>query len=54
MTREEAIKQLRQDCQSTDTERDHSNADDIICALLITLGYADVVEEWGKVDKWYA
>lgn len=38
----------------TDTEAAHSEADGILCDLLIALGYASVVEEWAKVDKWYA
>jgi hypothetical protein len=25
-----------------------------LCRLLTELGYADVVAEWEKVDKWYA
>ena len=50
----EYIKLLKE-CQGTgDTEMDHSNADGIICSLLEELGYKDVVEEYDKVDKWFA
>lgn len=37
-----------------DTEAQHADADGILCALLRGLGYNDVVDEWLKVDKWYA
>lgn len=52
-TREDAIQQLKE-CHTGDTEADHGEADDIICNLLATLGYEDVVTEWRKVPKWYA
>ena len=33
----------------------HSQADDILCSLLETLGFADVVEEYNRIQpKWYA
>lgn len=54
MDREEAITELKE-CQAyADTEGAHVNADDVLCALLRSLGYEDVVEEYEKVDKWYA
>lgn len=54
MTREDAIRMLRVEQKSGDIEAAHSNADDIICLLLEELGYSDVVEEYHKIDKWYA
>lgn len=54
MTREEAITQLKTEQASDVTELAHTNADDIICALLTQLGYKDVVAEYHKVHKWYA
>jgi hypothetical protein len=54
MTREEAIKELNKAQSHGDTEAAHGNADDILCELLKSLGYEDVVEEWYKVKKWYA
>ena len=49
-----AISELK-DCQRNgDTEAAHSDADSILCQLLIDMGYADVVEEFDKIDKWYA
>lgn len=37
-----------------DTEAAHCNVDDYICDLLVELGMDDIVEEFNKVDKWYA
>jgi len=54
MNGEEAIKRLVECQNNGDTELAHSSADDVLCELLQTLGYSDVVEAWGKVDKWYA
>lgn len=54
MTEQDAIDMLRQ-CQSGgDIEADHSNADNVLCQFLIELGYPAVVDEWRKVEKWYA
>lgn len=54
MTRDEAIARLRE-CQTNgDTEIDHRDADAVLCELLTTLGYEDVVAEYDKVDKWFA
>jgi hypothetical protein len=54
MTREQAIKDLREQCHTGDTEGDHLWADEILCKLLESLGYGDVVAEWNDVIKWYA
>lgn len=54
MTRENAILQLKELQGDGDTEADHADADDVLCEFLKALGYADVVEEWEKVSKWYA
>ena len=54
MDRDEAIRELRSIRENLDTEVAHSNADDVLCKLLTDLGYGDVVEEWRKVEKWYA
>lgn len=56
MTREKAIKELK-DVQETsnDTEGAHCYADSVLCTLLISLGYEDVVEAYTAVEpKWYA
>lgn len=53
MTREQAIKELKEKQNDSDIECAHSYADDVLCKLLIALGYADVVEEYKKINKWY-
>jgi hypothetical protein len=45
---------LRDQQQNGDYEGAHSIADDILCEVLDTLGYAEIVNEWDKVGKWYA
>jgi len=45
---------LSKEQHNGDTEIAHCNADDYLCELLIGLGLQDVVDEYEKVDKWYA
>lgn len=52
--RQRALDVMRAAQRSDDTERAHANADDGLCELLTALGYADVVAEYAKVEKWYA
>jgi hypothetical protein len=54
MTKEEVIEKLVVCQHNGDTEIAHSEADDILCDFLTALGYADVVAEYMKVDKWFA
>lgn len=54
MDRDKAIAELKQLQKSGDIECAHGDADVILCDLLHALGYSDVVEEWEKVEKWYA
>lgn len=62
MNRQRAIEELKhaQYVGSTfegkhgDVESAHIYADEIICKLLISLGYEDVVDEFHKVERWYA
>lgn len=54
MTPEEAIAALTPLAGVGDIEVAHAQADDVLCSLLRFLGHDDVVEAWGKVDKWYA
>jgi hypothetical protein len=35
-------------------EQAHIRADALLCQLLRDLGYADVVEAYEQIDKWYA
>lgn len=56
MNQKEAVAELRRlaDEGGYDVERDHSQADDVLCDLLRTLGCQDVVAEWDRIKKWYA
>ena len=54
MNREEAIKALKREQENDDIEIAHSTADDVLCELLISLGYGDVVSEYERVGKWFA
>ena len=54
MNKKEALEKLKE-CQKSDaTEAAHCDADDILCELLIGFGYQDVVDEYHKVNKWFA
>lgn len=52
--RERVISILKKAQSNLDIEMAHSDADDALCDLLVHLGFSDVVEEWKRVDKWYA
>lgn len=54
MTREEALERLKELDKSGDTEAAHADADEVLCELLIALGYEDVVRAYKKIDKWFA
>jgi hypothetical protein len=51
--RKEAIDQLREIQEISDLKVAHRLADDVLCRLLHSLGYGDVVAEYNKVGKWY-
>jgi hypothetical protein len=53
MRRKEAIDELREIQEIADLKVGHRLADDVLCRLLHSLGYADVVAEYNKVGKWY-
>jgi hypothetical protein len=53
MTRKEAIDQLREIQEIGDLKVGHRMADDVLCRLLHSLGYRDVVAEYNKIGKWY-
>lgn len=54
MTREEAISALKKAQRKLDEEATHVEADEVLCSLLRSIGYHDVVDEWDLVPKWYA
>ena len=40
--------------ENSDVESAHADADQALCDLLEALGYKKVIEEYNKVEKWYA
>ena len=54
MTREDAIKQLELCQRNRDTAVSHLDADAVLCTLLNSLGYDDLVAAWCAVTKWYS
>lgn len=54
MTKEEVIEALKLEQKNTDIEMAHSNADDLLCQFLNSLGYSDVTAEYKEIPKWYA
>ncbi len=51
----EAIKEMKK-LQGTekDIEISHQLADDLLCPMLRANGYDELVDEYYKVEKWYA
>lgn len=54
MNRDEALSLLAKARENGDTEAAHGDADQVLCDLLTSLGYEDVVSAWRAVNKWYA
>lgn len=54
MTGSEAIKELLYLQEYEDREKAHNEADEILCELLVELGYGDVVQAWNMVPKYGA
>jgi hypothetical protein len=54
ISREDAVFALKALQTGGDIEIEHAEADEILCRLLKTLGFDEVVDEWWKIDKWYA
>jgi len=57
LTREKALKELKEAqgfAEDYEFDSAHIMADTVLCDLLISLGYEDVVEEYYKVGKWYS
>lgn len=54
MTKEEAVEMLRKLQTNDDSEMAHIHADNVLCDLLTSLGYKEVVDEYGEIGKWYA
>lgn len=56
MTREDALQALQKIAATAedDIESAHSKADDVLCNLLVSLGYTDIVAEYDSIPKWFA
>ena len=48
------VTRLKELQNSGDPECAHSAADGILCEILEALGYDEVINEYDKIDKWYA
>lgn len=51
---EETKQYLIKEQNNGDQEGAHLNADAHLCGLLVALGFKDIVDEYDKIDKWYA
>ena len=51
---DQAIIGLRKLQCCSDVEGAHADADDILCQVLKAFGLQELVEEYDKVEKWYA
>ena len=45
---------MRDISKNTDIEDRHMEADDLLCEMLIELGYAEGVEIYNAMPAWYA
>lgn len=48
------VNKLKELQSNPDKEAAHNQADKILCDLLNSLGYDDVVKEFENLEKWYA
>jgi hypothetical protein len=52
--RDKAIKRLKELQDGYGIEEAHMEADNILCEVLEAMGLFVIVEEYAKIDKWYA
>lgn len=45
---------MRKAMENEDQETAHVHADDVLCGLLLHLGYDDIVDDFNEMPKWYA
>ena len=50
----EALGQMKELVKNDDYEIAHSRADDVLCDLLRTMGFNELVDVYDQVGKWYA
>ena len=48
------MERMRECVANDDTEGAHCDADSILCEVLRATGFGDLVDEYHKVDKWFA
>jgi len=48
------LRKLKELQDVRDIEMAHAYADEILCKYLRLLGENEIVDEWEKIDKWYA
>lgn len=51
ISREEALRLLREKCNTGDVESDHANADAVLLELIDD---DEIQEAYDAIDKWYA
>lgn len=54
MSKEEVLNRLYALLESDDQEVAHVEADTLLCKILISLGFGDVVDVYNAIPKWYA
>ena len=54
MTPEEFANRMRQILETEDIEGGHKKMDDLMCALLVSLGYIEGIDIYNTTHKWYA
>lgn len=54
LTPAQARELIKAAANNDDQEYGHRDADDVLCGLLVHLGFTDIVEKYLKIPKWYA
>ena len=54
MSEKEFKEKMEQLKNNRDYEVAHEKADDLMCEVLISLGYAEGVQAFREITKWYA
>jgi hypothetical protein len=48
-----AVQRLKELQELDDHELAHQEADEVLCGVMQSLGYLDVVNEWAKIKRYY-
>ena len=54
ITDDEAYLEAKEINEEEDTETSHVKLDDLLCKVLLSLGYDRLVKEFQSSDKWYS